>query len=101
MRTRDGAVYRGQFVRGLRHGAGVLTTGEGDVYDGVFCDDAMAPDAAFTVTYADGRRYGGRVKDGGKDEQESEEDEELFKLNEEAVKMAVEESIRMQTETGC
>ena len=64
VRTRDGAVYRGQFVRGLRHGAGVLTTGEGDVYDGVFCDDAMAPDAAFTVTYADGRRYGGRVKDG-------------------------------------
>ncbi len=64
VRTRDGAVYRGQFVRGLRHGAGVLTTQEGDVYDGVFREDAMAPDAAFTVTYADGRRYGGRVKDG-------------------------------------
>ncbi len=64
VRTRDGAVYRGQFVRDLRHGAGVLTTQEGDVYDGVFMEDAMAPDAAFTVTYADGRRYGGRVKDG-------------------------------------
>ena len=64
VRTRDGAVYRGQFVRGLRHGAGVLTTQEGDVYDGVFREDAMAPDSAFTVTYADGRRYGGRVKDG-------------------------------------
>ena len=60
VRTRDGAVYRGQFVRGLRHGAGVLTTQEGDVYDGVFREDAMAPDAAFTVTYVRGRRYGGR-----------------------------------------
>lgn len=63
VRTCQDTVYRGQFVRGLKHGAGVLTTDE-DVYDGVFCDDAMAPEATFTVTYGDGRRYGGRLKDG-------------------------------------
>ena len=60
----DGTTFSGEFVDGVLEGPATMTTPGGDEFDGTFKGGAFDEAETWTVKYADGRRFFGRLKDG-------------------------------------
>lgn len=52
---KDGSTYKGDNVKGKRHGKGHYTSKDGTVYDGDWIDDSMT--GVGVMTWPDGRKY--------------------------------------------
>jgi len=61
----NGYVYEGNFINGKRDGLGILTSPEGDKYDGMWKDDLIHGQG--TYEWADGSKYTGEWKKGVQD----------------------------------